>query len=190
MEAKNLVAELKVEIQKEELQKEIDAAKQQIDDAFSGLNVYTDLKKLGLGESDIAKMFGDLPKTFDDVQKKIAEVYNGKEGEDWAKQRQETEKKLQEQVVKYNLDTVKEIIKAYKTQLSDQLQLDAWYYEERKKIMEQITDPEMQKQYLANLNTKYEKDRNSILATQKVFLACHTYQQEQLIQRLITCLEM
>ena len=166
MEAKNFVAELKVEIQKEELQKEIDAAKQQIDDAFNGLNVYTDLKKLGLGESDIAKMFGDLPKTFDDVQKKIAEVYNGKEGEDWAKQREETEKKLQEQVVKYNLDTFKELTKAYKTNLSDQLQLDSWYYEERKKIMqnEQLkANPEMQKQYLANLNTKYEKDTQSLL---------------------------
>ena len=165
MEAKNLVAQFKIEIQQEELQKEIDAAKQQIDDAFNGLNVYTDLKKLGLGESDIAKMFGDLPKTFDDVQKKIAEVYNGKEGEDWAKQRQETEKKLQEQVVKYNLDTFKELTKAYKTNLSDQLQLDEWYYAERMKIMqnEQLkANPEMQKQYLDNLNTKYEKDTQSL----------------------------
>ena len=165
MEAKNFVAELKVEIQKEELQKEIDAAKQQIDDAFSGLNVYTDLKKLGLGESDIAKMFGDLPKTFDDVQKKIAEVYNGKEGPKWAKQREEDEKKLQEQVVKYNLDTFKELTKAYKTNLSEQLQLDEWYYAERMKIMqnEQLkANPEMQKQYLDNLNTKYEKDTQSL----------------------------
>ena len=163
MEAKNLVAQLKIEIQKEELQKEIDAAKQQIDDAFNGLNVYTDLKKLGLGESDIAKMFGDLPKTFDDVQKKIAEVYKGKEGEDWAKQREESEKKLQEQVVKYNLDTFKELAKAYKTNLSDQLQLDSWYYEERKKIMEQITDPDMRKQYLGNLDKQYaqKSDDNS-----------------------------
>lgn len=166
MEAKNLVAQFKIEIRKEELQKEIDAAKQQIDDAFNGLNVYTDLKKLGLGESDIAKMFGDLPKAFDDVQKKIAEVYNGKEGEDWAKQREEDEKKLQEQVVKYNLDTFKELTKAYKTNLSDQLQLDSWYYEERKKIMqnEQLkANPEMQKQYLANLDKQYaeKSDANS-----------------------------
>ena len=165
MEAKNLVAQFKIEIQQEELQKEIDAAKQQIDDAFSGLNVYTDLKKMGLGESDIAKMFGDLPKTFDDVQKKIAEVYNGKEGEDWAKQRQETEKKLQEQVVKYNLDTFKELTKAYKTNLSEQLQLDEWYYSERAKIMqnEQLkANPEMQKQYLDNLNTQFEKKSQSL----------------------------
>ena len=166
MEAKNLVAQFKIEIQQEELQKEIDAAKQQIDDAFNGLNVYTDLKKLGLGESDIAKMFGDLPKTFDDVQKKIAEVYNGKEGEDWAKQRQETEKKLQEQVVKYNLDTFKELTKAYKTNLSEQLQLDEWYYEERRKIQENEqlrANPEMQKQYLTNLDKQYaeKSDANS-----------------------------
>ena len=173
MEAKNLVAQFKIEIQKEELQKEIDAAKQQIDDAFSGLNVYTDLKKLGLGESDIAKMFGDLPKTFDDVQKKIAEVYNGKEGEDWAKQRQETEKKLQEQVVKYNLDTFKELTKAYKTNLSEQLQLDAWYYEERKKIMEQITDPEMRSEYLSNLDKKYEQKSSE--NTWKAFKGSDTY---------------
>ena len=165
-DAYKVVADLLLKIDENQLKKELDAAKQQIDDAFNGLNVYTDLKKLGLGESDIAKMFGDLPKTFDDVQKKIAEVYNGKEGEDWAKQRQETEKKLQEQVVKYNLDTFKELTKAYKTNLSEQLQLDEWYYSERAKIMqnEQLkANPEMQKQYLDNLNTKYEKDTQSLL---------------------------
>ena len=164
-DAYKVVADLLLQIDQEQLKKELDAAKTEIDDAFNGLNVYTDLKKLGLGESDIAKMFGDLPKTFDDVQKKIAEVYNGKEGEDWAKQRQETEKKLQEQVVKYNLDTFKELTKAYKNNLSDQLQLDEWYYEERRKIQENEqlkANPEMQKQYLDNLNTKYEKDTQSL----------------------------
>lgn len=164
-DAYKIVADLMLQIDQEQLKKELDAAKNQIDDAFNGLNVYTDLKKMGLGESDIAKMFGDLPKTFDDVQKKIAEVYNGKEGEKWAKQRQETEKKLQEQVVKYNLDTFKELTKAYKTNLSDQLQLDEWYYSERMKIMqnEQLkANPEMQKQYLNNLNTQFEKKSQSL----------------------------
>ena len=159
-DAYKIVADLMLQIDQEQLKKELDAAKNQIDDAFSGLNVYTDLKKLGLGEFDIAKMFGELPKTFDDVQKKIAEVYNGKEGEDWAKQRQETEKKLQEQIVKYNLDTFKELTNKYKTQLSDQLQLDAWYYEEKQKIMqnEQLkANPKMQSEYLSNLNKQYKQ---------------------------------
>ena len=165
-DAYKIVADLLLQIDQEQLKKELDAAKNQIDDAFSGLNVYTDLKKLGLGESDIAKMFGDLPKTFDDVQKKIAEVYNGKEGPKWAKQREEDEKKLQEQVVKYNLDTFKELTKAYKNNLSDQLQLDEWYYEERRKIQENEqlrANPEMQKQYLTNLDKQYaeKSDANS-----------------------------
>lgn len=159
-DAYKIVADLLLQIDQERLKKELDAAKEEIDNAFSGLNVYTDLKKLGLGESDIAKMFGDLPKTFDDVQKKIAEVYKDKKGEDWAKQREETEKKLQEQIVKYNLDTFKELTKKYKTQLSDQLQLDAWYYEEKQKIMqnEQLkANPKMQSEYLSNLNKQYKQ---------------------------------
>ena len=162
-DAYKIVADLMLQIDQEQLKKELDAAKQQIDDAFNGLNVYTDLKKLGLGESDIAKMFGDLPKTFDDVQKKIAEVYNGKEGPKWAKQRQETEKKLQEQVLKFNLDSYKEIVKAYGNQLDEQLQLDIKYAEERKKINEVVTDPEQRKKYQANLDKWYAKksDENS-----------------------------
>ena len=161
-DAYKIVADLLLQIDQEKLKKELDAAKEEIDDAFSGLNVYTDLKKLGLGESDIAKMFGDLPKTFDDVQKKIAEVYNGKEGEDWAKQRQETEKKLQEQIVKYNLDTFKELTKAYGQQLDEQLQLDQWYVEEKKKINEVITDPELRAKYEKNLKKKYEQKSDEI----------------------------
>ena len=156
-DAYKIVADLMLQIDQEQLEKELDAAKNQIDDAFSGLNVYTDLKKLGLGESDIAKMFGDLPKTFDDVQKKIAEVYNGKEGEKWAKQRQETEKKLQEQVLKFNLDSYKEIVKVYGNQLDEQLQLDIKYAEERKKINDVVTDPEQRKKYQANLDNWYVK---------------------------------
>ena len=156
-DAYKIVADLLLQIDQEQLKKELDAAKTEIDKAFNGLNVYTDLKKLGLSESDITKMFGDLPKTFDDVQNKIDEVYKGKEGEDWAKQREETEKKLREQIVKYNLDTAKELTKKYKTQLSDQLQLDAWYYDERTKIMNTIKDEPLRKEYLDNLLLSYNK---------------------------------
>ena len=144
----------------------LDDAKRKVDDAFNSLSVYTDLKKLGLSESDIANMFGELPKNFDDVQKRINEIYAGKEGTEWVEKRKEAEKKLQEQIVKYNLDTFKELTKAYKTQLSDQLQLDAWYAEERKKIEERAElnkDPELKKQYQENLDNTYKQrsDDNS-----------------------------
>ena len=144
----------------------LDDAKRKVDDAFNSLSVYTDLKKLGLSESDIANMFGELPKTFDDVQKKINEIYDGKEGTEWVEKRKEAEKKLQEQVVKYNLDTFKELTKAYKTKLSDQLQLDVWYAEERKKIEENAElnkNPELKKQFKENLDNTYKQrsDDNS-----------------------------
>lgn len=162
-DAYKIVADLLLQIDQEKLKNELDAAKTEIDDAFSGLNVYTDLKKLGLGESDIANMFGELPKTFDDVQKKINEIYNGKEGTEWVEKRKEAEKKLQEQIVKYNLDTFKELTKAYGQQLDEQLQLDQWYVEEKKKINEVVTDPELRAKYEENLKKKYEQksDENS-----------------------------
>ena len=164
-DAYKIVADLLLQIDQEKLKKELDAAKEEIDDAFSGLNVYTDLKKLGLSESDIANMFGELPKNFDDVQKRINEIYNGKEGTEWVEKRKEAEKKLQEQIVKYNLDTFKELTKAYGQQLDEQLQLDNWYFEERRKIQENEQlkgNPEMQAQFLANLKTKYEKGSQKI----------------------------
>ena len=160
-DAYKIVADLLLQIDQEKLKKELDAAKEEIDDAFSGLNVYTDLKKLGLSESDIANMFGELPKNFDDVQKRINEIYAGKEGTEWIEKRKEAEKKLQEQIVKYNLDTYKEIVKAYGNQLDEQLQLDIKYAEEKKKINDVVTDPEQRKKYQANLDKWYAKESDA-----------------------------
>ncbi|MGN0280788.1 MAG: tape measure protein [Prevotella sp.] len=154
--AADIDARVEVKIDSESL----DAAKREVDDAFSGLNAYTDLKKLGLSDEDIKKMFGNLPKTYEDVRKQIDETFAGKEGESWTKQREDAEKKLQEQVVKNNLNTFKELTKAYKTQLSDQLQLDAWYAEERRKIEESEElkkDPKLKAEFIQNLKKKYDK---------------------------------
>ncbi|MGN0491598.1 hypothetical protein [Ruminococcus sp.] len=141
----------------------LEAAKKKVDDAFNSLSVYTDLKKLGLGDAEIFKMFGELPKTFEDVQKIIDQTFLGKNGEDDIKAKIDAQKKLQEQVVKYNLDTFKELTKAYGQQLDEQLQLDQWYVEEKKKINEVVTDPELRAKYEENLKKKYEQkyDENS-----------------------------
>ena len=141
----------------------LEAAKKKVDDAFNALSVYTDLKKLGLGDADIFSMFGELPKTFDDVQKAIDDSFFGKKGKEDLEAKAELEKKLQEQIVKYNLDTFKELTKAYGQQLDEQLQLDQWYVEEKKKINEVVTDPELRAKYEENLKKKYEQksDANS-----------------------------
>lgn len=66
--------------------------------------------------------------------------------------------KLDKQVYQDQVEQTQELIKAYKQQLSDQLQLDKWYIEERYKLE---NDPnltkDMKKQLQANLDAQYEK---------------------------------
>lgn len=68
--------------------------------------------------------------------------------------------KLDKQVYQDQVEQTQELIKTYKQQLSDQLQLDKWYYEERYKLENDpnITkDPGLQKQLQANLDAQYKK---------------------------------
>lgn len=66
--------------------------------------------------------------------------------------------KLDKQVYQDQVEQTQRLIKAYKQQLSDQLQLDKWYFEERNKLE---NDPnltkDMKKQLQANLDTQYKK---------------------------------
>lgn len=66
--------------------------------------------------------------------------------------------KLDKQVYQDQVEQTQRLIKAYKQQLSDQLQLDKWYFEERYKLE---NDPnltkDMKKQLRANLDTQYKK---------------------------------
>lgn len=66
--------------------------------------------------------------------------------------------KLDKQVYQDQVEQTQRLIKAYKQQLSDQLQLDKWYFEERYKLE---NDPnltkDMKKQLQANLDTQYKK---------------------------------
>lgn len=66
--------------------------------------------------------------------------------------------KLDKLVYQDQVEQTQELIKAYKQQLSDQLQLDKWYFEERNKLE---NDPnltkDMKKQLQANLDAQYKK---------------------------------
>lgn len=68
--------------------------------------------------------------------------------------------KLDKQVYQDQVEQTQELIKAYKQQLSDQLQLDKWYFEERNKLENDpniAKDPDLKKQLQANLDAQYEK---------------------------------
>lgn len=76
------------------------------------------------------------------------------------KEYQDAKKKLNEQVYQDQVNQAQELIKAYKQQLSDQLQLDKWYIEELQKIQNNANlakNPELQKQLQDNLDTQYKK---------------------------------
>lgn len=153
-DALKVYAELILEYDMERNAKALEKAKSEVEKSFSGFDVFKDMKDMGFDSGEIDKIFGDLPRTFDDIKKSIDKAYEGMTGEDAQKQRLEAEKKLSEKIRQQNLNTIKELTKAYKTQLSDQLKIDRWYYEERAKILSNIPK-EMQREYLDNLDKQY-----------------------------------
>ena len=81
-------------------------------------------------------------------------------GSDILKEYLEKKQKLNQQVNQDSVSQAQELIKAYKQQLSDQLQLDKWYIEEKNKLQtnaEISKNPELQKQLLDNLDKQYEQ---------------------------------
>ena len=155
-DALKVYAELILEYDMERNAKALEKAKSDVEKSFSGFDVFKDMKDMGFDSGEIDKIFGDLPRTFDDIKKSIDKAYEGMTGEDAQKQRLEAEKKLSEKIRQQNLNTIKELTKAYKTQLSDQLKIDRWYYEERAKILSNIPK-EMQDEYLRNLDKQYNQ---------------------------------
>lgn len=153
-DAMKVYAQLLLEYDTERNAKALEKAKADVEKSFSGFDVFKDMKEMGFDSGEIDKIFGDLPRTFDDIKKSIDKAYEGMTDEDAQKQRLEAEKKLSEKIRQQNLSTIKELTKAYKTQLSDQLKIDRWYYEERAKILSAIPK-EMQREYLDNLDKQY-----------------------------------
>lgn len=176
----------------DDFKKQLDKTKDNIESMFNGLDLHKKLKDAGLSEAEVQQLFPGLAKTLDDVQKGIEAEYQKKfpKGEyliadtDTNKQYLADLNKLNQQRIKNSQDLVIELTKAYKTQLSDQLQLDMWYYKERSKIYTKVYDEqtktfkdvltkEMQEQYSKNLKAQY--DKKSSKNTWKAFKGTDTY---------------
>lgn len=149
----------------EDIKKQLDKTKKNIEAMFNGLDLHKKLKDAGLSEAEVQQLFPELAKTLDDVEKEMKASYEKNfpkgeylvEGTDANKQYLADLDKLNQQRVKESQDLVVELTKAYKTQLSDQLQLDRWYYEERTKIAKANLTEEQKAQYEANLQKQYGK---------------------------------
>lgn len=159
--------EIRLDIDEEYFKQQLDDAKNNAQEAFSQLDLFKKLKGEGLSDSIIKSMFGDLTSSFDDVRKSITDDFEAKWGKDQTKWGDDVAKeytsqlqKLDKEVYQDQVNQAQELIKAYKQQLTDQLQLDRWYINERYKLQNNANiakNPELQKQLQENLNAQYKK---------------------------------
>ena len=159
--------EIRLDIDEEYFKQQLDDAKNNAQEAFSQLDLFKKLKGEGLSDSIIKSMFGDLTSSFGDVRKSITDDFEAKWGKDqtkWgddvAKEYTSQMQKLDKEVYQDQVNQAQELIKAYKQQLTDQLQLDRWYINERYKLQTNANiakNPELQKQLQENLNAQYKK---------------------------------
>lgn len=163
---KNDIVELQIQLDTEFFQQQLNDVKNEISKSFDQLNLYKKLQGEGLSDGLIKSMFGELTSSFDDVRKGIEDQFTAKFGNNtkWStdiwKQYQEQIDKLDKEVYQDQINQAQELIKAYKQQLSDQLQLDKWYIEEKQKIQNNANiakNPELQKQLQENLTAQYKK---------------------------------
>lgn len=159
------IAELKIGIQQDYLKEQLENTKKNIESMFNSLDLHQKLKDAGLSEAEVQQLFPGLAKTLDDVQKGIEAEYQKKfpKGEyliadtDANKQYLADLNKLNQQRIKDSQDLVIELTKNYKSQLTDRLQLDRWYYEERAKIQRAKLTDEQKTLYESNLTSQYNK---------------------------------
>lgn len=179
-----VAADLVFEVDKEELEKQLQRAKTDVQNSFDGLSLFRKLKDLGLDKDTIKRMFGnEFAESFTDVRKKIQDSYETKFGANknqWGaeitKQYEEEIKKLDKQQTDEQISMFAELTKAYKQQLSEQLQLDQWYAEEKEKVQTNTNlqkNPILKQQYQSNLDKQYKTktDEN----TWKQFTGTNTY---------------
>ena len=159
--------EIRLDIDEEYFKQQLDDAKNNAQEAFSQLDLFKKLKSEGLSDSIIKSMFGDLTSSFGDVRKSITDDFEAKWGKDqtkWgddvAKEYTSQMQKLDKEVYQDQVNQAQELIKAYKQQLTDQLQLDRWYINERYKLQNNANiakNSELQRQLQENLNAQYKK---------------------------------
>lgn len=135
-----------------------ESVRESIDDEFNKY-IFKDYESIYGG--DINKWSEDIVNQYNKDISNTANVLKERFGDsDIYKQYLDQVQKLDKQVYQDQVEQTQELIKAYKQQLSDQLQLDKWYFEERNKLENDpniAKDPDLKKQLQANLDAQYKK---------------------------------
>lgn len=150
----------------EDIKKQLDITKKNIESMFNGLDLHKKLKDAGLSEAEVQQLFPGLAKTLDGLEKGMKASYekNFPKGEylvadtDANKQYLADLDKLNQQRIKEQQDTTERLVKSYKTQLSEQLQLDEQYYKDLEEIRDKFQNaPDLQKRLEENATKMYNK---------------------------------
>ena len=135
-----------------------ESVRESIDDEFNKY-IFKDYKSKYGG--DINKWSENIVNQYNKDISNTANVLKERFGDsDIYKQYLDQVQKLDKQVYQDQVEQTQKLIKAYKQQLSDQLQLDKWYFEERNKLENDpniAKDPDLKKQLQANLDAQYKK---------------------------------
>lgn len=165
-ELKKNISELKLQIKTEAAEKKLEEVKKKVEGIFTEFDLYSKLKEAGLHSFDIQQMFPGITMGFKQMRRQIDEQYavlfpkgeylqkGTKEYEAY----QEAVKNIAKKQLDYSRNQLQQLIKDYKTNLSERLQLDTWYFEERTKIQENAElqkNPALQGQFQRNLDTQY-----------------------------------
>ena len=150
----------------EDIKKQLDITKKNIESMFNGLDLHKKLKDAGLPEAEVQQLFPGLAKTLDGLEKEMKASYekNFPKGEylvadtDANKQYLADLDKLNQQRIKEQQDTTERLVKSYKTQLSEQLQLDEQYYKDLEEIRDKFQNtPDLQKRLEENATKMYNQ---------------------------------
>jgi hypothetical protein len=149
----------------ENIKKQLDKTKKNIEAMFNGLDLHKKLKDAGLSEAEVQQLFPGLAKTLDDVQRSIdiefqtkyADTYKDPNTQQY-KDYQDAIKEIDQQRIKEQQDTAERLIKSYKAQLSEQLQLYEQYYKDLEEIRDKFQNtPDLQKRLEENATKMYNQ---------------------------------
>lgn len=157
---KKIIAELKIEIQQEDLKNQLETTKKNIEDLFNGLDLYNKMKKEGFSDEMIKSLFGDLTTTESEIQAEI-EKLAGKEGELWEKAYDDLNKKLkskQDEMFKNRIEQYAQFINDFNNQIENKQEEFADYMKIARDMLNKTGDVKAFTDQVGNIIAKYNQD--------------------------------
>lgn len=144
----------------ENIKKQLDKTKQNIEDMFNGLDLYNKMKKEGFSDEMIKSLFGDLTTTESEIQAEI-EKLAGKEGELWEKAYDDLNKKLkskQDEMFKNRIEQYAQFINDFNNQIENKQEEFADYMKIARDMLNKTGDVKAFTDQVGNIIAKYNQD--------------------------------